>query len=243
MYNESLEDGLNSLNLDGENMDWFKSKGIDQNFQGKYDANMTVDTAESIDNYICFHYRGSRKRYKFSGTNDNMENFCEKAFVYFYHLKLKEAGSVELFNQSCAELPPTVVSVSGAIQPECLDLTNNDDESSISTRSRKSYDEIIVTIAESFEKRAMSVMERDEQIAKQEKSLLQQTELKVERILLEEVSSYKKNYLMKRRLEEGIADIEEKSIVKFQLRMARKMLRKMQDKLLNIYGEAGSESD
>ena len=91
-----------------------------------------------------------------------MRNFCEKPFVYFYHLKLKEAGSVELFNQSTAELPPKVVSVSGAIQPECLDLSNNDDESSISIRSRKSYDEVIVKIAESFDKRSMSVMEGDQ---------------------------------------------------------------------------------
>ena len=58
-----------------------------------------------------------------------MQNFCDKAFVFFYHLKLKEVGSVELYNQSCAELPPTVVSVSGAIKGECLDLTINDDES------------------------------------------------------------------------------------------------------------------
>ena len=100
MYNESLEDGLNSLNLDGENMVWFKSKGIDKNFQGKYNANMTAETAESIDNYICFHYRGARKKCKVSGTNEDMQNFCDKAFCYFYHLKLKEAGSVELFNQS-----------------------------------------------------------------------------------------------------------------------------------------------
>ena len=92
---------------------------------------MTAEAAEAIDNYICFYYRKARKNCKLSGTNEDMRNFCEKPFVYFYHLKLKEAGSVELFNQSTAELPPKVVSVSGAIQPECLDLSNNDDESSI----------------------------------------------------------------------------------------------------------------
>ena len=244
MYNDSLEDRLNSLNDDGENMDWFKSKGIEQNFERQYDQNMTAETAEAIDNYICFHYSGSRKKCKLSGTNETMQNFCDKAFVYFYHLKLKEAGSVELFNQSCAELPPTVFSVSGAIKGECLDLTINDDESSISTRSKKSYDEVIVKIAESFEKRAVRTMERDEVIAKHEKSLLLQTELKAEGVLLDEVSSYEKKITgCKRRLEEGIDDMEEKRNVKFQLRMARKMLKKVQSKLLSIYGETGSDLD
>ena len=42
MYNDSLEDRLNSLNVDGENMDWFKSKGIEQNFERQYDQNMTT---------------------------------------------------------------------------------------------------------------------------------------------------------------------------------------------------------
>ena len=173
-----------------------------------------------------------------------MQKFCDKAFVYYYHLKLKEAGSVELFNQSCADLPPTVVAVSGAIKGECLDLTINDDESSISTRSKKSYDEVIVKIAESFDKRAGRTMERDELIAKHEKSLLLQTEAKAEGVLLNEASSYEKEVTRcKRRLEQGIDDSEENWNVKFQLRVARKMLKKVQSKLQSIYGESGSDSE
>ena len=184
------------------------------------------------------------KKCKVSGTNEDMQKFCDKAFVYYYHLKLKEAGSVELFNQSCADLPPTVVAVSGAIKGECLDLTINDDESSISTRSKKSYDEVIVKIAESFDKRAGRTMERDELIAKHEKSLLLQTEAKAEGVLLNEASSYEKEVTRcKRRLEQGIDDSEENWNVKFQLRVARKMLKKVQSKLQSIYGESGSDSE
>ena len=47
----------------------------------------------------------------------------------------------------------------------------------------------------------------------------------------------------KRRLEEGILDREEKNIVKFQLRMARKMFKKAQEKVVKIYGEDKSDSD
>ena len=66
----------------------------------------------------------------------------------------------------------------------------------------------------------------------------------VEGILLEEVSTYEKTITgCKRRLEEGIIDREEKKIVKFQLRMARKMLKKAQEKLVQIYGEDESESE
>ena len=61
MYNDSLEDRLNSLNVDGENMDWFKSKGIEQNFERQYDQNMTAETSRAIEKYICFHHSGSRK--------------------------------------------------------------------------------------------------------------------------------------------------------------------------------------
>jgi len=160
--------------------------------------------------------------------------------LLFYHLKLKEAGSMELFNQSCAELPPTALSVSGAIRPECLDLSNDDS----STRPRKRFDDFIWRIAESFEKRAKYVMTRDEEIAKHEKSLRQETDLRVETALLEEVSTCEKKISgCKRRLKEGIADSEEKNIVRFKLRMARKILKKAQDKLRNVYGEASSESD
>ena len=115
---------------------------------------------------------------------------------------------------------------------------------SISSRSSKSSDEVIVNIDESFEKRAVRTMERDEVITKHGKSLLIQTELKAEGVLLDEVSSNeKKTTGCKRRLEEGIDDMEEKRNVKFQLRMARKMLEKVQSKLLSIYGETGSDSD
>ena len=83
-------------------------------------------------------------------------------------------------------------------------------------------------------------MERDQQITQHEKSLLEQTELKVEGILLEEVSTYEKTITRwKRRLEGGILDMEENNIVKFQLRMARKA----QKKLVQIYGEDDSEWD
>jgi len=47
----------------------------------------------------------------------------------------------------------------------------------------------------------------------------------------------------KRRLEEGILDREDKNIVNFQLRMARKMFKKAQEKLVQIYGEDESESE
>jgi len=40
-----------------------------------------------------------------------------------------------------------------------------------------------------------------------------------------------------------IQNNKEKNIVKFQLRMARKMFRKAQKKLVKIYGEDESESD
>ena len=134
--------------------------------------------------------------------------------------------------------------MSGAIKGECLDLTINDDESSISTRSKKSYDEVIVKIAESFDKRAGRTMERDELIAKHEKSLLLQTEAKAEGVLLNEASSYEKEVTRcKRRLEQGIDDSEENWNVKFQLRVARKMLKKVQSKLQSIYGESGSDSE
>ena len=74
--------------------------------------------------------------------------------------------------------------------------------------------------------------------------MLEQTELKSEGILLEEVSTCGKTITgCKRRLEEGILDREEKNIVKFQLRMARKMFEKAQEKLVQIYREDKSESD
>ena len=74
--------------------------------------------------------------------------------------------------------------------------------------------------------------------------MLEQTELKSEGILLEEVSTYGKTISgCKRRLEEGILDREEKNIVKFQLRMARKMFKKAQEQLVQIYGEDESESE
>ena len=87
-------------------------------------------------------------------------------------------------------------------------------------------------------------MESCQQITRHEKSLLEQTELKSEGILLEEVSTYEKTITgCKRRLEEGILDREEKNIVKFELRMARKMFKKTQEKLVKIYGEDESQSD
>jgi len=235
MYNEANQKELNSLKIDGEDMHWFEGKGVVNNFEENFDINMTAEVAKDIDDYICFYYKKARKNYKLSGTNDDMMNFCEKPFVYFYHLKLKEAGSVELFTQSCAELPPKIVSLSGSIQPECLDLTNNDDESSISTRTKKSHDSIILKMAESFDKHSTRMMESCQQITQNEKSLSG---------VLEEVSTYKKTITgCKRSLEEGIVDREEKKIVKFQLRMARKMLKKAQEKLVQIYGEDESESE
>jgi len=90
----------------------------------------------------------------------------------------------------------------------------------------------------------MSVMERDQEITQHGKSLREQTELKSEGILLEEVSTYEKTIAgCKRRLEGGILDREEKNIVNFQLCMARKMFKKAQEKLIQIYGEDDSESD
>ena len=87
-------------------------------------------------------------------------------------------------------------------------------------------------------------MELCQQITRHEKSLLEQTELKSEGILLEEVSTYEKTITgCKRRLEEGILDREEKNIVTFQLRMARKMFKKAKKKLVRIYGEDNSESE
>ena len=234
----------NCLKIDGDDMYWFEGKGVDKNFEGNVDVNMTAEIAEDIDNYICFYYKQARKNYKLSGTNDDMRNFCEKPFVYFYHLKLKEAGSVELFTQSCAELPPTVVAVSGAIKGECLDLTINDDESSISTRSKKSCDEAFVEIAQSFKKRAWRTMKRDELIAKSEKSLLRQTEANAEGVLLDKASSYESIVTRcKRRLEQGIDDSEEKWNVNFRLRCARNMLKKVQSQLQSVYEEHGSDSD
>ena len=91
MYNEANQKELNCLKIDGDDMYWFEGKGIDKNFEGNFDVNMTAEIAEHIDNYICFYYRKARKNHKLSGTNDDMRNFCEKPFVYFYHLKLKEA--------------------------------------------------------------------------------------------------------------------------------------------------------
>jgi len=87
-------------------------------------------------------------------------------------------------------------------------------------------------------------MESCQQKTRHEKSLLEQTELKSEGILLEEVSTYEKTITgCKRMLEEGILDREEKNIVKFQQRMARKMFKKAQEKLVQIYDEDESESD
>ena len=74
--------------------------------------------------------------------------------------------------------------------------------------------------------------------------MLEQTELKSEGIVLEEVSTYEKTITgCKRRLEEGILDREEKNIVKFQQRMVHKMFKKAQEKLVQIYGEDESESE
>ena len=87
-------------------------------------------------------------------------------------------------------------------------------------------------------------MESCQQKTRHEKSLLEQTELKSEGILLEEVSTYEKTKTgCKRMLEEGILDREEKNVVKFQQRMARKMFKKAQEKLVQIYDEDESESD
>ena len=57
-------------------------------------------------------------------------------------------------------------------------------------------------------------------------------------------SSYEKEVTRcKRQLEQGIVDSEEKWNVTFQLRVTRKMLKKVQSKLLSIYEENGSDSD
>ena len=71
----------NCLKIDGDDMYWFEGKGVDKNFEGNFDVNMTAEIAEDIDNYICFYYRKARKNHKLSGTNDDMRNFCEKPFV------------------------------------------------------------------------------------------------------------------------------------------------------------------
>jgi len=68
-----------------------KRRALIKILRGNFDVNMTAEIAEDIDNYNCFYYRKARKNYKLSGTNDDMRNFCEKPFEYFYHLKLKEA--------------------------------------------------------------------------------------------------------------------------------------------------------
>jgi len=74
--------------------------------------------------------------------------------------------------------------------------------------------------------------------------LFEQTELTSEGILLEEVSTYEKTITgCKKRLDKGILNRKEKIIVKFQLRMACKMFKKAQQKLVQIYGEDESESD
>ena len=108
-------------------------------------------------------------------------------------------------------------------------------------RSRRQY-EVIVKMAESFDKHSTRVMELHQQIAQHEKWLLEQTELESDRILFEEVSTFGKTIARcKRRLEEGILDGEVKKNVKFELRMARKMLKKAQEKFVQIYGEDDSE--
>ena len=85
MYNEANQKELNSLKIDGEDMHWFEGKGVVNNFEENFDINMTAEVAKDIDDYICFYYKKARKNYKLSGTNDDMMNFCEKPFVYFYH--------------------------------------------------------------------------------------------------------------------------------------------------------------
>jgi len=113
-----------------------------------------------------------------------------------------------------------------------LDLNNNDDESSISTRTRKSHDDIMVKMVESFDKHSTTMKDSYQQISRNEKSML------------EEVSTYNKTIdVCKRKLEGGVLDGEVKENVKFELRIARKMLKKAKKKLVRIYGEDNSESE
>ena len=103
---------------------------------------------------------------------------------------------------------------------------------------------IILQIRSLIDKHSTRVMESCQQITRHEKSLLEQTELKSEGILLEEVSTYGKTIdVCKRKLEGGVLDGEVKENVKFELRIARKMFKKAQGKLVQIYGEDESESE
>jgi len=61
MYNEANKKELNCLKIDGDDMYWFEGKCVDKNFEGNFDANMTAEIAEDIDNYICFYYMKARK--------------------------------------------------------------------------------------------------------------------------------------------------------------------------------------